>query len=252
MDAAEAFANSNLSLDEVSLAFLAGSLLNPLLKYLERRLSKFSNNDKVQSILLSSWLLELKLSNMRLLGSVANSDSLSDILELLKRLKDKLHHPTVYSILQVHGCENFILEFAEIIHDWPQVVRIHYNRREYLKVLAYIERQSSFEMVYEYSPKLIGHVANDLIALWMRCSADLTFSSRLIIPSMLKYERMHAKGGMVTFKIIQGIIITFLVYIIQRGSTDSQMHNYLFFLYCKEKSISKIESFLNSQVYRHV
>jgi vacuolar protein sorting-associated protein 18 len=124
--AAQEFAKSGLALEDVSLRFVSAGQTAALALYIKLKLDALPKSDTAQGVLLSSWLLELKLSLLDLEADeqgvpspskLDGSARLNEMKAFFQRYKDRLHHDTVYSLLSQHGMEDYVLLFAEAVHD---------------------------------------------------------------------------------------------------------------------------------------
>ena len=251
--AAELYSRTKQSLEQVSLLFLRLKLdtTKPLQIFLQRRLALLRDvEDWTQTVMISSWVLELMLSDLdyyidqSLTGKEKSGafkkdlDGVVDSIQmLLKTYKNRLHAPTIYSLLKQHGKQDLELFFAETINDASRICEIHLSNKEWSKALQIMGTQTNPKLVYKHSPLLIQHIPGEVVTLWTRCGSSF-LNPRLLLPSMLQYEIQKKEIRDPRFDLVvspgtgKNQIIKYLEHIINNEqNTDRVIHNYLFYLY---------------------
>lgn len=146
VEAAVSYAQSNLSFEDVSIKLLYTS--EPALsRYLELKIDTIQKNDKTQGVLLSTWLLELKLAQLNKSESEPNVEakqhdvSVKEMRFFFSKYREQFHYDTVYDLLARRGLDDLILIFAQVIQDNDRVVRMLLDRSECDQVLKLIAQQ---------------------------------------------------------------------------------------------------------------
>ena len=267
--AAEHYAATDVSFEETCLRFLGLEQESALMVYLRKKLAVLKRSDVTQVTLIATWLTELmagkicaleqrlntlsiRLKNnpqsktdegeAEVIAAKKQSEALSkDLMALLSEYKDKLHQPTIYSLLGSYGRSLELTKFAELSNDWEKLISSYMERHEWAKALDVISRQDSVDLYYKHSSTLIQHIPTQVISLWMKVPS---LNPRFLMPSMLNIHYMQSNAGPTQS------LITYLEYLVQLGNRDRVVHNYLFLLFAMKSTTtdeSPILSFINSQ-----
>ncbi|KAI8913209.1 Pep3/Vps18/deep orange family-domain-containing protein [Gorgonomyces haynaldii] len=223
-EAADFYALTNQSLEQVVLQFTQLNLKRPLMQYLTKRLEQ--QTETTQRILLSTWLLELKLSLEEL------------DLQFFERMKPYFHQPTVYRLLEEHGNLNLILQYAQVQKDWNRVFDIYMDQNKASLVLELISNLNSTDLIYKYSFWLLQTSPKETIQLWKRF---YNLQVRLLLPCILKYEAQ---------KLDMTPVCDYLMFVIQElKNQDTIVHNYLFYLLAEQKREDQLLLLIKNSLY---
>ncbi|KAI8926418.1 Pep3/Vps18/deep orange family-domain-containing protein [Entophlyctis helioformis] len=265
--AAELYALTDVSFEEICLRFIGLSDEAALTVYLRKKLSSFKKQDLTQTTLIGTWLMELLASKLcaaeqqhdalrnqaQMNGGDAVSDAklrdakqqytvlTSELRTLLKDYKDRLHHPTVYSLLGSHGRSAEVVYFAELIGDWEKLVTFYTERREWHKALDIVSRQDSVDFYYKHSATLIQHIPREVIGLWIKVPS---LNPRFLMPSILNVHNDVSTG------MPHASLVNYLEHLVASGNRDRVVHNYLFRLYASQSTHNDeapVLAFLNTQ-----
>ncbi|TPX36548.1 hypothetical protein SmJEL517_g01238 [Synchytrium microbalum] len=266
--------SKSVPFEDVVLRFLAKNERDALKVFLLSKLQRMPRQDVTQITLLCTWLVELMLSKLNTLrdaveetnysvtrqqelNKVDSTQELDDLGASLKRAeeeeklatdefkqflttyKDRLDRKTVYSLLSSHGRTHETLFYAELIGDSERVVSHWVNVEQWKEALKALERQSSVELYYKYSPMLIQNTVLDTVNAWIKQS---NLNPRHLIPALLKYEAVPLRNNQA---------IRYLQHVINNlENIDPVVHNYLLSLYvldAKNDDEAALLQFLRSQ-----
>jgi hypothetical protein len=136
MEAAEKFAVSSCKFEDVALKLLSASK-PALMKFLELKIRQLSPGEHAQTILLTTWLLELILSFQN--QPVPNVER-PTLAEFFKSYKGKLHPETVYKVLASHGRQKDIVTFAESEKNWDMLLEHYIDQKLFDNAIDLISR----------------------------------------------------------------------------------------------------------------
>ncbi|KAI8898146.1 Pep3/Vps18/deep orange family-domain-containing protein [Globomyces pollinis-pini] len=236
--AAELYARSSLSLEEVSLKLLSLDSTKALQLFLNRKISSLKPGDISQTILIGTWLVELILADLdteedreaqgtSVVNLLENKQIIMDKLQsFLKTYHARLNAQAIYSLLKQHGREDQQLFFAELIKDSDCICLIHLKNGSWSKALDIIGKQTNAALYYKHSPLLIQHIPHDTITLWIRSHF---LNPRLLLPAMIHYANKRHKHST-----DENEVIKYLEYVISNGNDDRVIHNYLLQIYVNE------------------
>ena len=180
LEAAELYACSTVSLEEVARKFLLEEKLEGLERYLTIRLENISKDKskKTQQVLLSAWIVSLKLEKLKkasavienentresinsppkrsLYRKVATTRSLSeDLVTFLNKYDDCLDTETIYQLLQNNGRLYECIQFAEYKCQYEAVVSHFINSNLFERALEFIvsikEEDKKNEIMMKYA-----------------------------------------------------------------------------------------------------
>ncbi|KAJ3258408.1 hypothetical protein HDU77_002252, partial [Chytriomyces hyalinus] len=257
--------SQSLSFEEVALRFINLDENAALKQFLLKKLENTKSNEPTQVTILCMWLLELyvhelDLSESKLSGSngslytKATSDhtaasrrefeSLRDELQqFLTMRKDAIDAEGAFSLFVSHGRSQEMLFFADAIGDYERIIQHWIYEKEWMKALYILNRQTTNEHFYKFSPVLIEAIPVELVNSWIQRPG---LDPKRLLPSLLKYELIASKE-------LDGSnqAIRYLNHVTQRmASADSSIYNYLLSLHISHAHLDKelgLMAFLGAQ-----
>jgi len=132
--AAEAFARTSRPFEDTCLRLLSGGHRAALRAYLSIKLDGLGSSPSAapQRTILSSWLLEMYLDRLNLLGAGEEYEATAgDLRSFLRERVNDLHAPTARALLAGHGRTPELLTFCRLQGDWGRIVAHHIARGEW-------------------------------------------------------------------------------------------------------------------------
>jgi vacuolar protein sorting-associated protein 18 len=237
----ELYAKTEVPLEEVALKFVKCGNMKGLRFYLEKKLDVMDSKLESQVVMLSSWILELLLTDLDIKEDDLRLESgkivldIGEVVQYLKSHQSTLNPSTVYSLFNRHGRQNLSLIYAEMIKDYDTLTQLYLHTKSWSEALKVIGSTTLKPLYYKHSPILIQHIPTDLITLWRRCPF---LNPRMLLPAMLQYELISTKSTE---------IINYLQDCIEMGNEDRVIHNYLFYLYVKRGDEDLVVKFIKSR-----
>jgi len=262
---AEYFAQiHSISFEEIVLRFINKNENDALRVFLLRKLEKLKNHEVLQKTLICTWLVEIFINKLNQLSDKVEDEKLayetltklSDVSEeklkttknqienmeedrkmiqdefksFMHTYKNNLDKKAIYQIISSHGRTDELLVFAELVKDYERMLVHYLQEKEYEKAINILNKQSSLDLYYKFSPVLMECLPYETVNMWIH---EPKLNPRHLIPSLLKYDpkKSYGKEG------IEGKnqAIRYLNYVIQNlHNTDVTIHNYLLSLYAKQ------------------
>jgi len=154
-----------------------------------------------QRMVLASWLVELRLSelsqarNQETSGSVQRDTMAAALLqdqlvETLRRLQRDLHVQTTTSLLAAHGCSEVLLEWSILVGDYERMMSHYIGQRDWsaaIRTLNEIPDDGTgfaAQLFYRFSPTLIRHRDIELEQAWRHARF---LDAQGLLPAMMAY-----------------------------------------------------------------
>ncbi|VEU23745.1 DEKNAAC104960 [Brettanomyces naardenensis] len=242
--AAKILADSSVPFEEISLKFLELKELKSLRIYLINKLRSLPKSLYMQSVIISSWLVELYVEGLNQLGAAAAAGSVLDsaspdvdqkaaedkekLLEVfhsfLDEFKDSLDKEAVYQILLSHNRKEELLYFASLINDYNFVLKYYLNLHKWEESLKVLSLQADSNLVYRYSTLLFVNYPVKTCDTWIRLIDGLQYLK--LLPALLTYNKTVARARRIDPDHNQAL--RFLRFLIKEGKVrDRIVHNSL-------------------------
>jgi hypothetical protein len=243
------FAKTQKSFEEVVLKFIGINQQEPLKTYLLKKLDKLKAQDKTQLTMITSWLMEIYLNQLGSLRDEGSSkerelqmfrDEFRDFLKLprVATCLDENKH-VAYELLTSHGDVEDLVYFAQQMHDYERVINHYLQLQNFKEALGALKRQKDVELYYKFSPVLIQHVPQEMVAAWINMRKQL--DPTRLIPALVQYEQT---GDMSPHHNEALRYLTFCVE--QLDNTDQAIHNYILSLYTKAEDEIPLLTFIDN------
>ncbi|EIN14075.1 hypothetical protein PUNSTDRAFT_95620 [Punctularia strigosozonata HHB-11173 SS5] len=232
--AAQAYAASSVSFEEVTLKFLDLGERDALRSYLVSRLERTKKTDLTQRMMLATWLVEFYLSKCNELDDLIASEALShdvDNLQAERRiLEDDLRHffetyqtsldkSTVYELTQGHGRTDMYLHYAGVVGDLDRVIEHWVLEEEWTKAIDVLSRQTNLELYYRFANVLMRNAPRETVESWLRQSS---LDPLRLVPALLQQQPLPRDPTSPNHA------IRYLNHVVfQKGNTSATIHNLL-------------------------
>lgn len=243
-DAAALFAKTQISLEEICLRLIQDKQHDALRQYLHKKLLALSHRDKMQATMLCTWLVEIFLNSI---SSLADDSKLEEQKQLrdefhsflqMERVKRSINIPTIYDLIASHGNVEDLVFFAQLVEDAERVVQHFLQNGQYEKAIECLRQQRDQQLFIKYAPVLMQHEPRLLVKA---CVDRRDLDPRELIPAFIRYHQ----AARVEMKSDESI--RYLEWVIEKGNTDSAIHNYLLSLYTKMEEDGALMSYLQRQ-----
>ncbi|KAJ2719561.1 tethering complex subunit [Coemansia sp. Benny D115] len=264
VESAECFALTTVMFEEAVLRFVELKDNRVLKSYLLSKLATLRKQDRTQTTLLVTWLIEIYLGMLGTLDAkiastgslatdhVASSDTpnavvhfelekdtlLTELYALVSDYKQAVDPATTYKLAESHGRRDFWLHFASQQGDYERVVEYWMEKENYTKAIEVLGHYGTPEMFYKYAPLLMSVEPAALVEVLMR-QPNLTANK--FIPALMRYEGSASDVNQA---------IRYLRFTIQKQMCrDPVVYNYYLTLLVKESTTddeSELMSFLTT------
>ncbi|KAK2461658.1 hypothetical protein APHAL10511_006121 [Amanita phalloides] len=199
-NAAQCYAQSSVTFEEVTLKFLDVGERDALRSYLISRLERTKKVDLTQRVILATWLVEIYLSKCNELDDTIASQAISndrdniqaeknlveeDLRQFLQTYKNNLDPATTYELIQSHGHMDIYLYYADAIKDYERIIEHWILEEEWSKVIEIISGQSDPELYYKFSTVLMRHAPKETVDSWLRQSS---LDPVKLVPALLQSQ----------------------------------------------------------------
>ena len=249
--AAEYYASTTRSFEDVALMLIEKSKKDALRSYLQLKLKSISNSNKTQQTIISVWLVELFLAKI---SELTASDSKTDMeAQFHQFLIDQRHvlgpaKDTIYKLITSHGRDNDYLAYCLINGDYERVVVRYIQRGKHSEAIKTLAQQSlklqatgsppdTFsELFYKYSPELMEHCSIETVDTWI--DSPFLDASKLI-PALIRYTQHNKKSDDQSLRYLEHCVKI-------QGNQDEAIHNLLVSIYAQLEGDSQLRDFLAS------
>lgn len=244
--AAALYGKTDRQFEEVTLKFIDKDAPNALRAFLVNKLQTLTMRDSTQKTMLCTWLVEIYLNRLNSLqdqDDAAAKEEMqavsSEFRQLLDENKAFLDYKTTINLITSHGRYKEMIFYANLMEDYERVVNAFINAGDYKNALTVLQKQTSEELFYRFSPILMSNSPHHTVNAWIRCSAFL--KPRKLIPALMRYDPANNPEDDDTNQAIR-----YLEYCTQKSQTeDEAIHNYLLSLYCQEGDDAKVCAFIS-------
>lgn len=179
--------------DQITSRFMGLNEGNPMCKFLESRLETLGNEDRIQSTMMSAWLLELLLdkANKRALEcNVTDNEVNEDVQKFLNKHVDLLDPGTTVSILQDYGRNKELIVYAQARGDEVSQVELLIHEGDFERAVQILRKPSlGIDLIYKYSQTLLNASPRETVSLWM----DIPQLDPVrLLPSMMHLAEEHS------------------------------------------------------------
>ncbi|KAG8815007.1 hypothetical protein FRC17_000900 [Serendipita sp. 399] len=236
--AAERFAQTSRSFEQVALALIDSGDRDALQYYLVVRLGRTKKTDLTQRMMLATWLVEFYLSKFNDLDDLIASESAAHDVEDLKTeramldkdlktffetYKDNLDRQTTYDLILSHGRTEVFLHYATVIGDHLRVVEHWILEENWEKAIGVISGQTSLELYYRYASVLLRQAPQPTVDAWTRQPG---LDPSALVPALLQLQH-QARDPLVPNQAIR--YLTHVIF--ERHNISPTIHNLLITLY---------------------
>jgi len=258
--AAELYAQSDKTFEEVALKFLHSQRYSELISYLERILMAIDPKREdlyPQRMLLYTWIVELKLNQINSLQAQhaaattpAEARSLDEDIqykqkkfyEFLKEHASSLGHAgheTVFQLLQSHGKINECIRFAEDVGAHEAVIMHYINKQDYRRALEKVENipdnSTKNQVMLRYASVFLKHLPEPTIDAISKFK-DIDVAK--LVPSFMNIPRTPAS----VLDKAKNFVIKYCIN--DRKSKDKTVHNLALYFYAERNKPDELLAYL--------
>jgi hypothetical protein len=215
--AAEIYAKTMRSFEEVALKFMHENATPALMVYLKEKLRIGHFQSEMQPTVLCTWLTELYLSKLNdieaqqqlLQGTAyAQGASYSGKGPSLQALKDQfdsiqeefkaflhqyeatLNRPTIMGLITSYGRVEEMLEYARVVKAFDVIVAWHIQQHDWSLALQELRQRRLTSLLYKHCPALMQHAPDATVNTLIEF-ASLDLDPREVLPSLLRYQALR-------------------------------------------------------------
>jgi len=246
--AANYYAQTQKSFEEVALKFIAKGEKEALKGFLLKKLDTLRSQDATQITIISTWLLEIYLNQLDLYKDEGNKDSYKNVQDEFRQflaqsnVREHLNPATTYNLISSHGRIEEMLYYATLVEDYERVISYHIQQGDYPLALAVMAKQPHVEIYYKFSPILMENIPYETVNIWMHEDLD----PKQLITSLMKYNPAKNPAGT-----LQNQAIRYLQHCVQKSSNrDPVIFNLLLSLYTQQEDDGPLRNFLSNDHFR--
>jgi len=255
--AAQIYAQSPRSFEEVALKFVRVGHTEALIKFLTEKLRSMRENAKIQRTLICTWLTELLLDQLDQLKFEHSVDGpqLSEKTQMfrafLEQHKDDLDPATTEALISSHGRMEERLFFAEQIEDHGVTIGHHIQGKQWQQALDVMAQQHDPNSFYKHSPVLMKHLPGPTVSVLLQFTPGLDPAK--IIPALVQYEASRPADCAAPNEAVR-----YLQQVCRPRKAglpetaickEMAIHNYLLSLYAKQPEELQLMQFLDESQY---
>ncbi|KAK3096988.1 hypothetical protein FSP39_005437 [Pinctada imbricata] len=248
-ESAEMYAQTQNSFEEIALKFIKLDRKDALKSFIQRKLIALRQQDKTQTTMLVTWLIEIYLNQLGEMKELDQGETQPEYTETQEEFRQFLantrikecvsnNRGVVYDLIASHGDVEDMVFFAMLMEDYEKVITHFLQHDDYRRALDILTNQSDVELIYKFSPLLMQYIPKETVTLWIKKKQDL--EPKKLIPALVQYD--HNK-----YREQGNEAIRYLEFSIESmGNKDQAIHNYLLSLYAKIKT-EKLMTYLQMQ-----
>eukprot|EP00116_Pleurobrachia_bachei_P004314 sb/3464576/ len=250
-EAAETYALSQRSFEEIALRFIATGDSEALIGFLDAKLESLrSGNSPTQVCMLVVWLVEIFLASISQLEkhemelSESEEDTLNarraDLRNFLSREQVvrgvKKHQPVVKMIqdmMSTYGNVRDLIFFAELMEDFETVICHHIHDQNYRAALNTLRKRRCKELFYNYTPVLMQYIPRDTVDVLEQFGTGL--EPLKLLPSFIQCRGTDQRNQALRY-------LQFVVF--KTKCKDQAIHNFLLSLFVQHSDETLLMDFL--------
>lgn len=258
MLAAQCFAQTTQrSFESIALAFLQRDAQDALRCFVTLRLERTPKTQRVQRLMLATWLVEMHLSKLNQLEDLAATQAASgevatyqteqrllseDLVHLFRTYRSALDPDTTLNLISRHGRADMWFHFAEIVGDQRRVVRRLVREQRWHDAIDAINRQCSLEVYYTFAAPLLRHAPAETVEAWRRQPA---LDPRKLIPALLQYRAPPPPEPHHAIAYLEHVVL-------EQGSTDRAVGNLLVTLLAERAAAAPHDEQVLAALFRFI
>uniref|UniRef100_A0A060T7U8 ARAD1C30690p n=1 Tax=Blastobotrys adeninivorans TaxID=409370 RepID=A0A060T7U8_BLAAD len=205
--AAKLLGDSTLPFETASLTFVEADQLDALYIYLSGKLKHLNKRNKIQRVIITSWIIELFMERLNALDDHIsasqildeNSSKLSqkataqeDFKSFIKSNVNDLDRDTVYEVITSHGRRDELLYFADLVKDSTFVLNYWIRMEKWDEALHILRVENDPRLTYKYSTVLLVNAPRATVDTWMRIS---NLDPAKLVPALMTYVSKRRSSG---------------------------------------------------------
>lgn len=225
---------SDPSFEDIAIKIMNSNEPAALVAFLKARLDTLGKEDKLQSTMVASWLLELLLdcANRALLHrnepaiekveteSQRDGDANEAVKQFIKEYVDVLDPGTTKGLLEGYGRDEDLLEFAKARGDLEEAIECHIRRGEAERALEVLRMpEATASLMYRFAPSLIALAPAQTVQSWI--DANTSLDPEQLLPALLPLAEPRTPPA------ARAEALRYVRYCFnQCGVANSSMHNF--------------------------
>ena len=248
-EAANCYASSNRSFEEITLKFIKNSTDDGLMDFLQKKLESLPNTSPTQICMLVVWIIEIFISEINLLEkqsklSTAEQELLQTRRESLKTFlkndivfknikKNAAMVKVIQDLMASYGDSTDLIFFADLMDDTENVILQHINSQNYTAALSTLRNKRHYDLFYKYTPILIKHIPEKTVTVLQQFTKYL--EPLKLLPAFVSLKSKEECACILEY-------LKFLI--LKTKCQDVAIHNLLLSLLVQEDDEPSILSFL--------
>ncbi|XP_053330485.1 vacuolar protein sorting-associated protein 18 homolog isoform X2 [Spea bombifrons] len=232
-ESAKCYALTQNYFEEIALKFIEAKQEDALMEFLLRKLANLKLSEKIQVTLLTTWLTELYLNRLGVLGNDASKKSQylktrDEFRSFLSSQRNKEclfnNRASIHDLLASHGDTEHMVYFAVLMQDYERVVSHHCQHDDYDEALNVLTKHRDEKLFYKFSPVLMQHIPEKVVDSWITMGKRL--DPKNLIPALVNYSQ--SAGTQINEA------IRYMEFCVEElKETEQAIHNYLLSLYAQ-------------------
>lgn len=185
--------------------------------------------ERVKQVILSSWIVEFLLQ----LGDP------KPVMEFLKSKKTAIDKPTIFQLLQQHGNDDLLLDFANLVGDYGYVVDFYVLHDQWSKALKVMREADVEELVYRHSKVLLAALPQETVETWMLIP---NLDPLRLLPALLEHAKQF-RGEAAKSQVIR--YLRFLIF--KKQVKEPMVDNALIYAYAQTPGEDELLRFVKER-----
>ena len=250
-DAAQTYALSHRSFEEIALKFINEGTTAALMNFLRTKLDSIGNsNSPTQICMLVVWIVEIYLSEISSLekqqqSSEEESDKLQSTRADLRNFlsnefvirnikKNKPIIKVIQEMMASYGDTSDMIYFADLMEDIEKVIMHHIHDQQYTSALDTLRKRRSPDLFYKYTPTLMKYIPRNTVEVLEQFGRSL--DPKRLLPSFIHCKTSDQKEQALRY-------LQFVVF--STKCKDEAIHNFLLSLVVQQDDEGLLLDFLD-------
>lgn len=248
--AAQTYALSHRSFEEIALKFINEGTTPALLNFLKTKLDSLSSSSSpTQICMLVVWIVEIYLSEISSLEKQQHTND-SD-LEKLQTVRADLRNffgndfvirnikknkpiiKVIQEMMASYGDTSDMIFFADLMEEIEKVIMHHIHDQQYSSALNTLRKKRSPELFYKYTPTLMKYIPRNTVDVLEQFGRSL--DPKKLLPSFIHCKTSEQKDQALRY-------LQFVVF--STKCKDEAIHNFLLSLFVQQDDESLLLNFL--------
>ncbi|KAJ3441384.1 vacuolar protein sorting-associated protein 18 [Anaeramoeba flamelloides] len=242
LQSANILGKTTLPFERTAVKFMDLQSREPLKYFLSSKLDTLEEKPTSESIMITTWLLELYLEDLNYL----EENKMEEKFVKAERgfhnfIKDKikiLNDQTTFELITSYDRMKEMVFYASLTKQFDRVISHHINQQDFDHAIKVIRNNSLLDMIYKYSPILMFSAPLKTIHCWKQFQ---NIEPSKLLPSLMRYNSGRNHNDKKPNYAIE--YLEYCVHVI--NNKEQTIHNYLLSLYIEYNYDDKLMRFLN-------